>query len=155
MQTKMTGAIRFPKTLQAAQRAEHDQWSLGDALLAECGAPGDDSTNNGSFRKLKAAQAELEAHGIEYAEITLRIYRDAAHNFPPDTRISGVSHRVHIECRSPAMLNAVLAAWKLEKPGQPLALHACARLLVEIRRQADEANDWREVNICERLCISY
>jgi hypothetical protein len=114
---------------------ERDQWALGDALLEECGAPGDDGVNNGSGAKLQAAQVELAADGFEYEVDTLRKYRDLSATFPAGTRIPAVSHRVHIECRTPGMLKAVLTAWEKEKPGQKLALHACARLITEIRRQ--------------------
>jgi hypothetical protein len=102
-----------------------------------------------------ATAGGLQEKTLSHRAMTQGEASDAAHAFPPASRIAGVSHRVHIACCTPEMLNAVVAAWKLEKPGKPLALHACDRLLVEIRRQADEANDWREVNICERLCISY
>ena len=128
-------AIRFPQTLAAAKAAEKDQWALGDALLNECGPPGDDHGHNGSFAKLQAAQAELESHGLEYATNTLRTYRDVAHTFPHAARMASVSQRVHIECRTPEMLQAVFAAWKKEKPDKPLSLHTCSRLMIELRRQ--------------------
>jgi hypothetical protein len=85
----------------------------------------------------KAARAELKQNGLEYKLSTLRQYRATSANFPHAARIASVSHRVHIACGSPKMLNAVLAAWKKEKPNQPLALHACSSLITEIRRRQE------------------
>jgi hypothetical protein len=135
--------IKFPQTVAAAKAMEHDQWKLGDALLKECGLPGDSHANNGSSAKLQAAQAELEAHGIEYEISTLRRYRDTAHAFPHASRIATVSHRVHIACGTPTILNAVLAAWRKEKgDDKPLALHACTHILTELHRQ--RMNKWHQ-----------
>jgi len=134
-------AFKYPLTMKAAQGLERDQWTLGDALLKECGPPSENGVNNGSFAKLLEAQQELAANGIDYAENTLRIYRDVSYWFSAATRIAAVSHRVHIECGSPQVLNAVLKAWEEHKarehlkPNAPLALHMCARLLAEYKRE--------------------
>jgi hypothetical protein len=134
--------IKFPQTVAAAKAMELDQWKLGDALLKECGLPSESGINNGSYTKLQAAQAELEGHGIDYELSTLRRYRDVAHAFPPATRVAGTSHRVHLECCTPDMLNAVLAIWKKEKGNKPLTSDACAQLRAELHRQ--RMNKWQQ-----------
>lgn len=131
-------AFKYPKTFAAAQQAEISAWAIGDALLEECGAPGDDHSNNDSFAKLKEAQAELEANGIDYIENTLRRYRDTSHHFPHARRRASVSHAVHMECGSPEMLDALLEGWPHNKS---MSRNECRQILAEIRRRRDEANE--------------
>lgn len=129
----------YPLTMKAAQGIERDQWALGDALLEECGPPGEDGARNGSSEKLEAAQAELAANGMPYAFNTLRQYRDISAAFPPATIVAGLSHGVHKVCGTPEMLTAVLKAWEKENPTQKLTEPSCSRILTEIRRQNAEA----------------
>ena len=50
--------------MHAARQGEPAQWPLGDALIEECGEPGDDHAHNGAYTQIREAQAELLANGI-------------------------------------------------------------------------------------------
>ena len=132
-------AFKYPKTFAAAQQAEISAWAIGDALLEECGEPGESSIHTGSHEKLVEAKAELEAHGIDYAVVTLRHYRDTSYYFPAVRRrtAEGISHSIHMECGSPEMLDAILKGWTKNKP---MTYRECRQLISEIRRRRDEAN---------------
>jgi hypothetical protein len=58
----------FPLTLAAANDAEKSQWAIGDALVKECGPPGDDHSNNGSGKRITAALKFLAENGLEFSE---------------------------------------------------------------------------------------
>jgi hypothetical protein len=132
VRAKCSGRAHGRVDQRSAQKAEHHQRTHGGALLAECGAPGDD------LAKIRAAQQELAEVGPEYEESTLRRYRDISHAFPLESRDSSVSHRVHIAYGTPEMLKAALAGWNSEYPGRTLNLHECSRLIAEIRRRAEK-----------------
>jgi hypothetical protein len=112
-------------------------------LLEECGPPGDDSAHNGSKKRLEEAQAEFLARGIDRKYNTLRDYRDTSFQFPPEARASGVSHRVHIKCGSPKMLQTVLAGWP---EGKKVTVDECVLFIKELerRRSAENAAEYND-----------
>jgi hypothetical protein len=75
--------------VHAARQGEPAQWPLGDALIEECGEPGDDHAHNGAYTQIREAQAELLANGINRELNALRMYRESSHRFPCVTRVTG------------------------------------------------------------------
>jgi hypothetical protein len=98
----------FPKTLAAAKAGESSLWAIGDALIAECGPPGEVGAHNGSNEKIAEAAVFLAEQGIEYSEHTLRQLRQVAFAFPHDARASRVSWHAHLEAGTPKTLNAAI-----------------------------------------------
>jgi hypothetical protein len=78
--------ILFPKTIAAAMAIERSTWTLGDALVEECGPPSEPGKRTGSDDKIEEARAALEAAGYEYSFDYLRNVRRTAANFPPGER---------------------------------------------------------------------
>lgn len=128
---------KYPLTLQAAQRGESALWALGDALRHECGEPGEDHSNNASFGKIREAQAELLAHGIEREFESLRKYRDFSSRFPHGSRLPCVAYSVHVECGTPEMLGAVIALAGRED----ISKLEARELKQQVEQQRDAAND--------------
>jgi hypothetical protein len=75
--------------VHAVWQGEPAQWPLGNALIEECGKPGDDHAHNGAYSQICEAQAELLANGIDRALNSLQMYRESSHWFPCVTRITG------------------------------------------------------------------
>ena len=68
----------FPRTIAAARALnDADQskwaalWALGDALIQECGPPGEDGVNNGSKSKIERASAALKNLGYKHWPVYL------------------------------------------------------------------------------------
>jgi len=68
----------FPLTLAAAKDVEKSRWAIGDALVAECGPPGDSHANNGANARIIAAAEFLSANGLELSASYLRRLRQVA-----------------------------------------------------------------------------
>jgi hypothetical protein len=81
---------QFSKTLAAAralQSAEISlwalQWALGDALIEECGPPGDNGVRTGAYERIENAHKALKQEGLrEYSLDHLRDFRKVAAAFP-------------------------------------------------------------------------
>jgi len=131
-------AFKYPLTMKAAQKDQRNQWDLGDALLKECDPPGKAGAHNGSEAKLEEAQKELDENGLHYDLDTLRRYRQISHNFPPENRFPGHSHKIHLLCFNQKTMKKVIALWRHEN-GQDAILpqHACSRLLKTIRAEEE------------------
>jgi hypothetical protein len=71
----------FPLTLAAANDAEKSQWAIGDALVKECGPPGDDHSNNGCCERIAAVAKFLDENGREFSVSYLRRLRQVAFAF--------------------------------------------------------------------------
>jgi hypothetical protein len=117
----------FPKTIAAAQalhkaderlyKAERSrwscQWALGDALIAECGPPGDSGVRTGSDDKLRAAAKVLKKLGLPgYSFDHLRDLRRTADAFLAGDRSPAVSWTVHSVASDKETLDAAIAAAK-------------------------------------------
>ena len=48
-------SIRFPEVVAAVRAAEDCPWKVGDALIKECGWPGEHGVNTGALDKLEAS----------------------------------------------------------------------------------------------------
>ena len=81
-----SGNTRFPKTIAAGTAIERSMWTLGDALVEECGPPSQRGEHTGSDNQLLEVQAELKAAGCEYSFNYLRDIRRTAANFPNEER---------------------------------------------------------------------
>jgi len=105
---------RFPNVLAAAERRQRhlddvngkDLWALGEALIKDCGKPGDDRTHNGSHGRIEAAAKELAAKGFDYNLNTLVNIRETAFAFPSVRRITDVAFWTHSAAGSPDLLDA-------------------------------------------------
>jgi hypothetical protein len=89
----------FPKTIAAARERQHAEtlhsWALGDALIEECGPPGEHGVRNGSRNKLRQALGELKKRGIDCTLDHLKSLRQVAANFPEGDRSPSLSITVH------------------------------------------------------------
>src|SRR5208337_4301876 len=106
---------KYPLMRAAARKHRDAQWLLGDAALAECGAPSSNGKNDGSLQKLKEAQEIIFKE--EHFEITLNTllrYREIAYKFPKDKR-RNVCWSHHCDAGSPEALDGVIAAVDGEK----------------------------------------
>jgi hypothetical protein len=80
---------KFPKTVAAVRewevahrQGENGRWKIGDALLVECGRPGEHGVNTGVEKLLKKASAELTARfGKRYHWKYLKHPRSVASKF--------------------------------------------------------------------------
>ena len=122
---KPTG--NFPLTVAAIRRAaelekKHSaaQFAIGDALIAECGPPGDVGPNNGALAKLKRCAAELKALGFDYSIDHLQDLRTTAASFPDGDRSPSISWTAHSVAGDPKTLQAALR--KAKSDGVPLTV---------------------------------
>jgi len=138
---------KYPRTLAAARAMEKDQWGLGDALLEEIGAPGEIGHNNDTGQLLTAASAYLRENGLDYAENTLRSFRDVSQLYPVARRRAGVPWSVHRAVPGPDMLDRIIAG--LPASEKPLTVAKAERMVGVIfdqtkRRLEAERADARE-----------
>ena len=134
---------QFPLTLAAAKDAEKSQWAIGDALVKECGPPGDDHTNNGSGERIAAAAEFLGANGLEFSLSYLRRLRQVAVAFADvRTRTSSVSWNAHEAAGTPKILDSILKGLPAgTKPTGAIVKAARDRAYVEERREREAARD--------------
>jgi hypothetical protein len=131
----------YPKTRAAVRALELDQWKLGDALIEECGKPGEDSSHNGSFAKLAEAAWLIRGDGYpDYDPETLRKYRDMSDRYPPGTRIPGVSWTVHRVVHDSVVLARIVEGLPA---GERLTVETARTMLKLIRREAEAEDEAR------------
>ena len=92
--------------MAAFRDAEKCLWKIGDALIEECGPPGDHGVNTGALDKLDQCARELRRLGFETSREYLRDLRRTAANFPDGVRSPSVPFTVHLEAGDPATLKA-------------------------------------------------
>lgn len=110
----MPTVIKFPKTIAAAREAERVArangtvlWRLGDALVEECGPPGQHGVNNKAHAGLGTVAAELERQGLKrFSLVYLRKLRQTSAWFTHDNRLSSVCWTAHHEAGDPKTLTA-------------------------------------------------
>ena len=104
-------SVKFPEVVAAVREAEKCLWKIGDALIKECGPPGDHGVNTGALDKLDQCARELQRLGFEtYSRDHLRDLRRTAANFPDGDRSPSVPFTVHLEAGDPATLKAAMEA---------------------------------------------
>jgi hypothetical protein len=97
--------VQFPKTLAACRSADKAQWTIGTALLEECGPPTSHGINDGSHAKIVEVQKELEENGFDYSVITLAKFRNLAHAFVAGPRTARThSYAVYAEASTPDVI---------------------------------------------------
>ena len=106
-----SASVKFPEVVAAVREAEKCLWKIGDALIKECGLPGDHGVNTGALDKLEQCARELRRLGLEtYSLDHLRDLRRTAANFSDGDRSPSVSWTVHSEAGDPATLKAAMEA---------------------------------------------
>ena len=103
-------SVKFPEVVAAVRAAEDCPWKVGDALIKECGPPGNHGVNNGALDKLDQCVRELRGLGFETSREYLRDLRRTAANFPDGVRTPSVPFTVHLEAGDPATLKAAMEA---------------------------------------------
>ncbi len=132
----------FPLTLAAAKDAEKSQWAIGDALVAECGPPGDDHANNGSGRRIAAAAEFLAANGLDLSVSYLRRLRQVAFAFADVRSRTCVSWDAHEAAGTPKILESILKGLpEGTKPTGATVKAARDRAYVEERREREVARE--------------
>ena len=56
-------SVKFPGVVAAVREAERCIWKIGDALIEECGPPGEHGVNTGVLDKLRECARELRLLG--------------------------------------------------------------------------------------------
>jgi len=97
------------EAVRAYLQAEGSLWIVADLLVTLCGRPGRiNGAHNGSAAKLKKISAALKAafgeDARKFGEKYLERLRTTAANFPPPTRVGGVSISVHWAAGDPETL---------------------------------------------------
>jgi hypothetical protein len=133
-------APRFPQTINAALALEaagnvlwDAQWALGDALVDECGSPGEHGVNTGALKKVEKV---LRQHQLDYSYRRLEQFRSTAFKFQDRRRLRSVSFDAHLVASDPDTLAKAQAQSKKDKV--KLSVRYVTRF---VRRQKDELND--------------
>jgi hypothetical protein len=99
----------YQKILHAMQTLDKARWDLGDALVAECGAPDPTSAGYDGPGKLRAALHNLRENGYESTLEDLSKLRRVSYVFRQSTRRSDISWDLHVESGTPEMLEAIMS----------------------------------------------
>ena len=133
----------FPNSVAAIKRFEANGranagllWQIGDAILAECGAPSRNGVNNGSHRKLTKLAAVLAKSSMRRSVVWLRKLRDTAHAIPADRRLSGVDFWVHEAAGNADTLGA--AEKQAKKRGVELTIRFVREFKARRRREQQQ-----------------
>jgi hypothetical protein len=116
----------FAKTIAAALTKQRTNMELGDALIEECGPPGETGIMNGSIARLECARLALEEAGIEYATNSLRMYRDVASVFPPALRYPQITWSLYKIFQGYPQL---LHQWVEFNPGKSMTVSTARRIV--------------------------
>lgn len=154
---------RFPKTVAAVSEAEKLEqkrtaahFLIGDALIEECGPPGERGVNTGVFDKLRECAKELERLGYRrYSVDHLRDIRAVAAKFPDGERSPSVDWCLYLEAGDPQTLRAAERRAKAEGVALTMRFIAgfkklrarredCAESSESCRTISDAARDFRK-----------
>jgi flagellar biosynthesis GTPase FlhF len=145
--------MEFPKTLKAVKKADGNLWTIGDALIDECGRPSKNGSNDGSLEKIKAASQYLEAQGFTYKVKTLSNIRVVADIFGSSFRRPGIAWGAHRVAVTPEYLEAIIAgAPKGVKVSQPYieGIRAAQMADAQAEREAAEEEARKERQKAEK-----
>ncbi|MBV8141593.1 MAG: hypothetical protein JO279_09685 [Verrucomicrobia bacterium] len=95
--------------LHTVQKLDKARWDLGDALVAECGAPDPTSASYDGPGKLRAAWHYLQENGYSCSLEDLSKLRRVAYVFGPSNRRFNLSWDLYAEAGTPEMLEAIMA----------------------------------------------
>jgi hypothetical protein len=90
------------------QTLDKARWDLGDALVAECGAPDPTSAGYDGPGKLRAAWHYMRKNGYDCSLEDLSELRRVAYVFRQSTRRLDISWDLHAESGTPEMLQAIM-----------------------------------------------
>ena len=83
-------------------------WALGDALVVECRAPGEDGIRTGSDERIRQAAKVLKTNGVDYSFEHLRELRRVAAAFSAGERSPALAWSIHNAAGTPENLKKVL-----------------------------------------------
>ena len=119
------------------QTLDKARWDLGDALVAECGAPDPTSAGYDGPGKLRAAWHYMRENGYECTLEDLSELRRVAYVFRPSTRRLDISWDLHAESGTPEMLQAIIASI-------PNGALLTKSYIASIRKQRDRPSGQRQ-----------
>ena len=100
----------YKNILHAMQTLDKARWDLGEALVAECGAPDPTSAGYDGPGKLRAAWHYMRENGYDCTLEDLSELRRVAYVFRQPTRRSDISWDLHAESGTPEMLQAIMGS---------------------------------------------
>ena len=129
----------YKAILSTAQKRDKARWDLGDALVAECGAPDPTSASYAGPGKLRAVWHYLQENECDYSLEELSELRRVAYVFGRSTRRFDISWELHAEAGTPEILETIIGG--IPK-GTPLTKSYVATIRKQWkRRQREEAKD--------------
>jgi hypothetical protein len=127
----------YKNILHAMQTLDKARWDLGDALVAECGAPDPTSPGYDGPGKLRAAWHYMRKNGYECTLEDLSELRRVAYVFRQSTRRLDISWDLHAESGTPEMLQAIIASI-------PNGASLTKSYIASIRKQRDRPSGQRQ-----------
>jgi hypothetical protein len=107
--TAAVAVVKFPRCDAAVGKREGCEWTLADAILAECSEPGKDGVKNESYAKMEMMLEEIaKNHGVYLSFERIRKLRKVASAFLPGRRRPGISVEGHLEAGTPEALDAFI-----------------------------------------------
>ena len=99
----------YKAILYTVQKRDKALWDLGDALVADCGAPDPTSASYAGPGKLRAAWHCLRSNGYDFSLAELSKLRRVAYVFGRSTRRFDISWELYAEAGTPEILEAIIA----------------------------------------------
>jgi len=131
--------VDYKAILCAVQKRDKALWDLGDALVAECGAPDPTSASYAGPGRLRAAWLYLQENGCDYTIAELSKLRRVAYVFGRSTRRFDISWELYAETGTPEMLEAIISG---VPKGTPLTKSYIVSMRKQWKRpQREEAKD--------------
>ncbi len=129
----------YKTILQTMQTFDKARWDLGDALVAECGAPDPTSAGYDGPGKLRAAWHYMQENGYDCTLEDLSKLRHVAYVFGLSTRRSDISWDLHAESGTPEMLQAIMG-------GIPKGTSLTKSYIASIRKQRSRPSAQRPMD---------
>ena len=129
----------YKAILYAVQKRDKALWDLGDALVAEFGAPDPTGASYAGPGKLRAACHYLQENGHDYSIEELSKLRRVASVFGQSTRRFDISWDLYAEAGTPEILEAIIGGMP---KGTPLTKSYIASIREQWKRhQREEAKE--------------
>ena len=106
----------YKAILYTVQKRDKALWDLGDALVADCGAPDPTSASYAGPGKLRAAWHCLQLNGYDLSIEELSKLRRVAYVFGQSTRRFDISWELYAEAGTPEMLEAIIGCMSKGTP---------------------------------------
>ena len=98
----------YKAILDTVQKRDKALWDLGDALVADCGAPDPTNASFAGPGKLRAAWRCLQSNGYDFSLAELSKLRRVAYVFGRSTRRFDISWELYAEAGTPEILEAIM-----------------------------------------------